>query len=195
MRTGAIGFGARRYRVLGCMILLFTAISLAQILSEGTSKIFTTRIGRPFRWIISYTDPSGKSVTKEVASPNTDLFSEGKAKGTIRVEMDFRKCQPFGEYRFWVGPYGTDSTDRQPSQWTLFARGDRGDWQRGHSAQVKDPYQNDRWYEFAVHDAPTCIQHLRWEITKVWRGDTFRLYRFQLYNPFSAVIKGLMPRL
>jgi hypothetical protein len=181
----AVGFWSsfRRYRVLHAMLLSVAGISSIQILSGGTGKFLEHRIDAPLRWTISYLNADGQAVSAEVASPEGDTFSEGTAKGPVRIQMDFRQCQNFNHYRFWVGPYGVDSTARQPSEWTVSVRGEDGDWVLADSEQVKKAYRNDTWYIFPLHADKSCVRHVRWDIGKITGGNIFRLFRFQLYNP------------
>jgi hypothetical protein len=165
------------------MMLSLGILSLLQILSGGTGRIFAARFAEPFKWTISYVGPDGKTTVARGIQPVGDQFNEGRTKSPISVEMDLRECQTFNSYRFWVGPYGVDSTDRQPSAWTLFVRGDDGDWVVADSEQITKRYQNDTWYVFPLHAGKSCIRHVRWDIGKLSGGEVFRLYRFQLYNP------------
>lgn len=163
-------------------MLCFGTISLLQILSGGTGRIFADRTAEPFRRTMSYVDPDGKTILTRSAGLADDQFNEGRARdGTIRVEMDFRECQTFNHYRFWVGPYGKDTTDRQPSAWTVSVRGDNGDWALADREQTKEAYQNDTWYVFPLHADKRCIRHVRWDVGKISGGNIFRLFRFQLY--------------
>jgi hypothetical protein len=187
----AVGFWSsfRSYRILRAMLLSVAGISIIQILSGGTGKILEHRVDAPFRWTISYLDTDGHAVSAQVASPEEDSFSEGIAKGPVRLQMDFRECEIFNHYRFWVGPYGQDSTNRQPSEWTVFVRGEDGDWLLADSERAKKAYRNNTWYIFPLHAGKSCIRHVRWDIGKFTGGDIFRLFRFQLYNPalFSMI--------
>jgi hypothetical protein len=189
MKVGTVTFPLQRYRILCGMALLFFSISMVQIISGGTGKIFAARIGEPFKWTISYTDATGKLVTHRFTNPAADSFNEGRTQSPMRVEMDLRECQTFNSYRFWVGPYGRDSTDRQPSEWTVLVRGEDGDWILADREQIDKPYQNNTWYIFPLHADKSCIRYVRWDISKIIGGDIFRLFRFQLYNPalFSAI--------
>jgi hypothetical protein len=187
----AVGFWSsfRRYPALRAMLLSVAGISIIQILSGGTGNFLENQADAPLRWTISYLNTDGHAVSTQVASPEGDLFSEGVAKGPVRIQMDFRECQNFNHYRFWVGPYGVDTTARQPSEWTVFVRGNDGDWVLAGSEQIKKAYRNDTWYIFPLQADKSCIRHVRWDIGKITGGNIFRLFRFQLYNPalFSVI--------
>jgi len=67
--------------------------------------------------------------------------------------------QTFSHYRFRVGPYGADSTSRQPSEWTLFVRGDAGGEVPAGSEQNRQDYSNQSaagWR--AVHSATAASE-------------------------------------
>lgn len=190
-----------RYRVLGAMALLLLAVSLIQILSGGVGKLLEEQTGEPVRWTLSYVAADDRNIVEQVATPLGEIFVEGIAKGPVRIDMDFRECRKFTAYRFFVGPNGVDDTPRQPGEWTLFVRGVDGEWRRAGNEHVSVPYLNETWYEFPLHAGGGCVQHVRWEIAKVWSGNIFQLYEFQLYRPplFSVVrvsrgVKSLLKR-
>lgn len=171
-------------------MLCLGIVSLLQILSGGTGKIFFGRFAEPFVWTISYVDPDGKAVVTRRARLVGNEYSEGKTKGgSIRAEMQFRECQTFSRYGFWVGPYGADSTIRQPSQWTLSVRGAQRDWSKADSEQVSGGYANETWYNFPLRTNFGCIDGVRWDITGLASSNIFRLFQFHIYNP------GLFSRL
>lgn len=175
-------FLLRRYRVLRKMILALTAVALFQILSGGLWRILKPDVGQPTRWTVSYAGADNRPVTDEIAAP-TEGSIEHAVNGGLRVDMNFPRCRTFSQYRFWVGPWGTDDTDRQPAEWTLFVRGNEGDWMRADAERIKEPYRNTAWYAFPLHSSGGCIRQVRWEITKLAKGQIFRLYRFELYTP------------
>ncbi len=170
-----------RYRVLGPMMLVIAALSLVQILSGGIWRLFALQTTTPMRWNISYEDTNGRKVVSQIAAPAGDSFNEGVTASPVLVEMELSRCASFSSYRFWVGPYGPESAARLPGEWMLFVRGDEGDWVLADSERMKAPYRNDTWYTFPLRGHKGCIQHVRWDITKPWNGNIFRLFRFQLY--------------
>jgi len=187
MTSGATHSFFRRYRLLISMALLVSGLSLIQIGSGGIGRLFQSIIGEPMQWTVSYTQADNQTVAKRVAAPEGNLFVEGRAMGTIRIEMDLGDCRTYDRYRFWVGPYGSDDTDRQPGKWTLFTRGDEGDWMQADNEQITDVFLNNRWYTFSLHVGKACVRHVRWSIARLFTDDIFRLYRFQIYErgPFS----------
>jgi hypothetical protein len=180
----------RRYRVLRKMILALVAIALLQILSGGLWRILKPDIGQPTRWIVSYTGVDNQPAVEEIAAPMEQQSIEHAINGGLRVEMDFPECRQFSQYRFWVGPWATDDTDRQPAEWTLFVRDDEGGWMRADDERMKGPYRNSAWYAFPLHASKGCIRQVRWEITKIAKGQIFRLYRFELYTPGLVSFAG-----
>jgi hypothetical protein len=132
-------------------------------------------------WAISYTRWGGQQVVEEVTRPHGTSSVERLTRGNFTVEMDLQECRTVSRYGFWVGSYGTDSTDRQPSGWKLFVRGNDGRWALADTEQINDPYSNDKWYSFPLHAGNGCVQRVRWEIAGARKGNIFRLFDFQLY--------------
>jgi hypothetical protein len=138
------------------------------------------------RWSVSYMGDDGQLVVKDVAPPREGSFVEGPASGKVRVEMNLPDCQRFSQYRFWVGPFGTDTTDRQPRAWTLSVRGDGDEWELADRQEISSAYGNDRWYRFPLRGDKGCIRHVRWDIDGMWKGSFFRLFEFALDKEASA---------
>jgi hypothetical protein len=144
-------------------------------------------IGEPVQWTITSVGSDGVPAVKQVLPPIDGSFVETTANGKISVEMVYPDCRSFSQYRFWVGPYGTDSTDRQPAEWTLFVRGGGEEWVQADSERVIAPYMNDRWYTYPLRAGVGCIDQARWEIARARRGNITRLFKFQLFEPAPPI--------
>lgn len=171
------------YRTLKRMVTVFAVIAAIQILwAPEKVKLWSLDAAEPRSWTLSYLSLDNQKVAMTVPAPHRE-FVEGRAIGTISVQMTLPQCASYKSYRFWVGGHRLDSTMRQPTEWSVFVRGEDGDWIKTDSEEFKGEYKNSRWYSFPLRSSGICISQVRVEITKLADKHLFRLYRFQLFNP------------
>lgn len=145
----------------------------------------------PAEWTMSYIDAQNQSIAKTVPAPTGDAFIEGNVKGPVRIEMTLSECRAYDRYRFWVGPFGDDTTKRQPLEWTMLVRGTSGDWVRSNSEQIKEGYANNKWYKFPLNHKLSCIRQVQMEIARlVDDGSLFRLFQIEISK--SSPIESLI---
>lgn len=172
----------QNYRLCGYSLLALAALSIFQTVLAAVKTPRNTTVA-PSQWTLSYVNQVGEHITKTLPPPTGDLGIEDHVRGPIRIEMKFSKCLPFNRYRFFVGPYGTDSTLRQPVTWSMFVRGTEGQWLNAGSERWVNDYDNNRWYDFPLRQNMSCVRQAAMEIEKL-KGDNniFRMYAIEFYH-------------
>jgi hypothetical protein len=162
--------------VAGVIILLLAfQLTLTALNFRDTTSAST--------WVLSYVDRQGRSISEVKEPPTGDGAIEDMANGPVSVELTFPECRAYDRYRFWVGPFGADSTTRQPEIWNVHVQADSGQWVNAGSEQMKEEYSNNHWYTFPLHYELPCFRRMRMEITKlVGGGNLFRLFEIQVYR-------------
>jgi hypothetical protein len=175
----------RTIQIVGGVIIVLLSFQLTLTVLD-----FRDRPGAS-AWLLSYVDRQGWPISESKKPPTGGSSIEDFPNGPVRVELTLPECRAYDRYRFWVGPFGTDDTTRQPQIWTIDVQGDSGQWVNADSEQMQEQYSNNHWYAFPLHYELPCIRRMRMEITKLTGDNLFRLYEIQVYrSTFLDWIRG-----
>jgi len=187
-RPGGIGRERSiRLRRAGLMLVPAAAFAVPVMLpfAFAASSQEQDLDGVPTRWKVSYVDVDGRPVVRTVNGPmGQDFFETIVRNGAITIEFTVPQCQAFDSYRFWVGPWGIDSTGRQPARWDVFVRRDAGgSWIKADAEDTTRRYANKRWYRHRLTYGEGCASQVKMEISRmVGRSDVLRMYQIVLHH-------------